>query len=1689
MPADGLYSEEMDFSNYKHTCAYKYQKRFREKKQSVQTKKNNNVAQYDDLVSEIKTMRIKHKDVSKLVTKLEKIKKQKKRYKNIAQTMNSTYIEKYGVPLLDVVNSLIESAKLMREMIGEDVLKFLLDLFTTLYNIYKNPEWKGVVLNMTNFFVKHFKQDHADLALTWFKVAFEVATTQDDKEFAWDQYILSFFTAAEDFLSDQIWERISEFWEKICILYASTVTLVSIETIDFPTVWKEFSKFKKTAPAVKDIISSAFQAYEFITGNWEHIVSGNWSEFALGKDESKIFELEVRELEQAFTMVIANQEIELMDNYKMNPSQYEQRLEKALKHAKSLISRATSVQQRMSISNFIKSLGSKQAELWARRADAPTKEESWALKLSGPSSCGKSTMINLMAKTILHAYGRDPKQRGQVVFTNIDEKHESTIKPSHKIIVADDVANNLNVKPNYDRVLNYVNTVPRPLDKAEAHEKGILYPGNDALIASTNDITLRATKSSTCPESILRRFALDVVVTIKGEFRNEYGGLIKQDKMRFDVYDLTLQRFSHIEPEDRTDPENFRPSEIIWDVVPRWEWNPNDTGSNDFSALCAFIAKDVARHRIRQKNQMAMQKEIDDGGFCKICHCPEVICACIPDDLSSLSVYEEDEEEISILADEQFVEESSQTDEILSDPDGSIASVQVGLGTYWSTMSTAELWDTRAFLANFGNFSKNCYKTTRLYQKMYNDKNVYLQGIAGIVFAAMFSTIIGSKVTQTIAFSTLSFLAFKYQKTIQAIDEEINRRSDRLSSLCEDVTTHLQNHSKKYFALSGAIFAMYGFYKVFRPLIYTQDKSTYLDQTCSYFDRALDCPPPGKFKFDIQDERDYKEGYSRLAPKESGISKTTVGRDLHLSIAKALRVVVVKSRGQNYGTVNGIMIASNVIMVPAHVVPYTFPFDIETTTTPNVPCAKTKDQKLTEEYCYIDRESDHAFIHLASSPASANFAQFFSEEYPTFYGRSTTVLWKSPSGEVKTSVQVARPTEADQLYQGYLEKPGKWWGESPQLTTLNLKKGTGLTANLEFNGFGGLCGGIWADTTKGIIYGFHVAGFSGTAKGFATCVLKTQIDTAIAALKETSPTMIVHSSGEVKVDTYGTPYTLVNEKPLYTRDDGCKEATIVTYLGKVLKDNLPMESRARPPYMKTPFIQIEENLGARTHRPPTKPNDVAKGMKTLNKLHNPVQHYEGDILLKAINDYKEHTLAAVRADKEELKDVLRIYSQEEAMDGIGQFGLGGMPNDTSAGFPINKSKKHCLKRDPMDESLVQIPREFNDAFDIQSEVDRTMHCWKNGERSESIYKSSSKVNELLPDAKAKDKVRKFYGSSFANFVASRRALAGIPQFMKKYWQFTECLVGINALSREWSEFHDYLTAYSTTNMIAGDFSGFDTRMAAQITGAAAEIMLSWYKEVGCSEDDIEILRGALSDIIHPNILFDGDLYRFANGNPSGNLITVQLNSICNSLMMRYVYYAMMPTIKEKFADNVRLGTYGDDNAMSVKHHCKWYTHTACQAEFEKLDIGYTMAQKDAASRPYIPIEEISFLKRNFVLHKELKIIVGPIEEDSSLKRFHYVKKPNECPLTAEEQFGCYTDGAFRDYYIRGREAYDSFITKMKNIVSVNQTLSGFVAFIPYDEMTQILKHDYSIDYKSTDLPMKLFMESMGVSEDDLSMLF
>lgn len=1612
-------------------------------------------------------------ELAELTYELKRLRKQQR--KIVAHSGGITH------NLFDKLRTFIDYLKSVRDSVGEEILGLVIDIFTTLYNISRNCDWNSIIVNLTSFFSRHFPQKYVDYVLHCFVEVFNLTIAQASSHFdVIGEFFQNMFNMTDNLVNDVLWTKLEMFFLKVATLYASLTKMVSYETLDMNKIYENYKIFRKSLPDVHDIVLTAFQAAEFVFGHWKNILTGDWKVLFFGKDAAKSFETEVRVLENAFVFAISNQEVELQDRYGMTLSQFEARLSDAIKKAEKMAAVCTSMQQKMAISNYVKTLMQKQTDWYARLADAPNREEPYGIKLSGPSSCGKSYISRMLSKIILQAYSEDPNGKGNIVLTNIMEKYESTIKPSHKIIICDDVANSKNEKPNYDRLLNYVNTVPRPLEKADVTEKGKKYPGNVGLLVNTNVDDLASAVHSNCASSILRRFVLHVEINVRPEFQNAYGGLKPLSETRYDVYSLILKRFDHI-AEDGS---------VVWDIIPRDIWNQSGDEDKDFHYLCAFLASDVRKHRIAQANKKNAQEDFENAKFCETCHVPELVCVCRSgESISELTA------EIPVIVAHSGCEQSAIDHEghhsaiVAHSSYDNSRMIEAQFGTHLRALSTTTLWHLRCAL----NFSSESvvylHRKVTFWQQLNAHRNLIvlalLFGIAAPWISLLFGRFIGL-CAFALSYGGFFALHFHLKRKVEAI---LRQRMDFLSSTYNDVLEHTRRNLLKYFMFGGAFYIVYSAYKAVRPLFVNEDKSTYFDDFCPVLNKLIN-KPEKSFIVRTEDERDYKEGYTRLPPEMTKPARCTTADDLKNCIRKHLRVVLVKSKGQLISTVNGLMIGGNLIMVPSHVLPETDCFDIETSASPHVPSAKTKDQKLTKNMVYILPEKDMAIIHLPSAPPAKSFLDFFPEAMPTFRARGTQLIWKSHENDIYESKQPIRPFIDMQgrrrlVYRGMREKKGFMYGNRYAVHDFDIVDP--YVCELEFPSFAGLCGGIYMDLTKALIYGFHVAGYADGGKtGWLTTITRPMLKKAIHSLKRTSHCMVVHDEGEVKVNTYGLPYEIVNKPPLYTRDDGAGAASIVTYFGQVEKDGEPLTSRARSPYIRTPFVGIVEEFGEPRHIPPTKPNDVSKSMKTLNKLMDPVQHFEHDLLQRAVNDYQEQTLACVRKNKEKLRDILRIYTQEEAMDGTQDGRLCGLPNSTSAGFPIGKSKKHCMIRDPMDERLVQVPREFNDNFDIQAEIDRTMNAWQDGERSETIYKASSKVNELLPIAKAKDKVRKFYGSSFANFVASRRVLAGVPEFMRLFWRETECLVGTNPMSKEWGDLYEHLTEYGEDTMVAGDFSSYDTRMSAQITTAFGKIILSWFEEMDLAEDELTLIQGALSDIVHPNILFDGDLYRFANSMPSGNLLTVQYNSGANSIKMRYVYYAMNPANKIPFNLNVKLATFGDDNAMGVKKRCKWFNHTTCQEEFDRLAIQYTMADKEKESVPYIPISEVSFLKRRFVVHETLGTIVAPIEHDSITKKFHFVKKPTDSPLTFPDQLSGYIDMSLREAFLHGKEYYIEFEGKVRRILDLNPEVRPFVMILTYGEMGQVMKESYETYDPNA---RKLFAESIGEDEDEINNLF
>jgi hypothetical protein len=251
-------------------------------------------------------------------------------------------------------------------------------------------------------------------------------------------------------------------------------------------------------------------------------------------------------------------------------------------------------------------------------------------------------------------------------------------------------------------------------------------------------------------------------------------------------------------------------------------------------------------------------------------------------------------------------------------------------------------------------------------------------------------------------------------------------------------------------------------------------------------------------------------------------------------------------------------------------------------------------------------------------------------------------------------------------------------------------------------------------------------------------------------------------------------------------------------------------------------------------------------------------------------------------------------------------------------------------------------------------------------------------------------------------------------------------------SRQWHDLRKHLTHFGEDRIVAGDYSKFDKRMPASVIRAAFGIIHTICQRAGYDENALRVVAGIALDTAYPVIDFHGDLIEFYGSNPSGHPLTVIVNGLANSLYMRYVYTILKPPTETRpFKENVRLMTYGDDNIMGVNPECNWFNHTAIQKVLADIDIGYTMADKEAESVPYIHIDNANFLKRTWRFDTDIWSYVAPLEASSIEKMLTMcVAKPNMSPKAHAIAL---ISTAIREYFWYG---WDVFHEKRQMFVEI-----------------------------------------------------
>lgn len=383
---------------------------------------------------------------------------------------------------------------------------------------------------------------------------------------------------------------------------------------------------------------------------------------------------------------------------------------------------------------------------------------------------------------------------------------------------------------------------------------------------------------------------------------------------------------------------------------------------------------------------------------------------------------------------------------------------------------------------------------------------------------------------------------------------------------------------------------------------------------------------------------------------------------------------------------------------------------------------------------------------------------------------------------------------------------------------------------------------------------------------------------------------------------------------------------------------------------------------------------------------------------------------------------LVTLSDRAAVNGLpGVKFIDRINTSTSMGFPWNRTKKAFLVPAPTEEQ----PDGVDFVPEIWERVRHIEQCYVEGRRAYPVYSAHLK-DEAVTEAKIEaKKTRVFTGAPIDFSIVMRKHLLPFVRLMQLNKFIFEAGPGTVTQSIEWTHFYQYLTQFGTDRMIAGDYGKFDKRMVAQFILAAFEVIANVLKQAGFNADERAIIECIAYDVAFPVVSIKGEILEFFGSNPSGQPLTVVINSLVNSLYMRYAYCGVRDDGRDDcddFKDNVALMTYGDDNAMGVSHAAPWFNHTAIQKELATIGVEYTMADKQAESVPFISIDEVSFLKRKWRWEPTLNAFAAPLEEESLLKSLT-VWVPSRT-VDKYAQMVAVISAANSEYFFHGRELFD-----------------------------------------------------------------
>lgn len=452
------------------------------------------------------------------------------------------------------------------------------------------------------------------------------------------------------------------------------------------------------------------------------------------------------------------------------------------------------------------------------------------------------------------------------------------------------------------------------------------------------------------------------------------------------------------------------------------------------------------------------------------------------------------------------------------------------------------------------------------------------------------------------------------------------------------------------------------------------------------------------------------------------------------------------------------------------------------------------------------------------------------------------------------------------------------------------------------------------------------------------------------------------------------------------------------------------------------------------------PAKLSARLETTSPLGKGIAKQFGDVPLldKSVLDAATHGYENMLSKFTVAADDMTVLSFDTAVQGeLGSDFIRGINRARSAGYPwSNVSKKGKTHWFGSHEWDLGGPNAEEVRRTVMEQIDRLQR----GLQVNYIFVDTLK-DETRPVEKVQQGKTRVFAAAPMDFIIIFRMyfLKFIAHMMKNRIR-NESAVGIRAQSCEWHLLATHLMAKGN-HMIAGDFSNYDGSLHPEILWAIYDIIERFYQGGSqYSHRDAVVRRLLWENLVNSKHLVGDFLYQLNHSQPSGNPATAVLNSMYNSLSMRYVFHLLDVTEKRRFEDYVSMVAYGDDNVLGVSPHVHaWFNQETITNAYATIGMTYTDEEKTGQMVGFKRLEKCLFLKRGFVFDEVSNFWIAPLKLSSILECFNWIQATEDERLVMRQN----AEMAYAELALHPQDAFSFWTLKIRRAL-----ISGYKLHVP-----------------------------------------